>query len=97
MIVLLKKTFWHHFQKGINQIEDYPWHLIYFGWKKSGPNPNYKRISNELVVPFNNIRGAYGYALHKRMFPFLKKHCLYNGMEIDVFFEFCIMKKPTSS
>jgi hypothetical protein len=77
----------------MNLIDKFKWDLIYLGFKKSSNTFNASKISEEVIVPLNRIRGAYGYALHARCFPYIYKNFLYNGMEIDAFFEFFIMKQ----
>lgn len=88
----LVKDFWNKFIRGINYLESQNWDMIYLGWKKSCPHPSQSRITQELVIPFGGIRGAYGYALHKRMFPYLVKNHLFRGMELDVFYEFIALR-----
>lgn len=65
-----------------------PWHMIYLGYKKSRPQFCPRRVSQHVARPRHFIRGAYGYALHRSAFPIILKHHLYDGMELDVFFEF---------
>lgn len=67
------------------------WDLLYLGHKKSRPQFSPTPVPNtngNLVVPKQFIRGAYGYALNRSAFQLLRQHYLYDGMEIDAFFEF---------
>ena len=88
----IQKGFLSRFVKGMRQLQNKHWDLIYLGFKKSSSTFQARRISNQLVIPFKNIRGAYGYALHSRSFPYIYKNYLYQGMELDAFYEFFMMK-----
>lgn len=88
----LVKDFWKKFIRGVSYLETQNWDMIYLGWKKSRPHPQLSRISSDLIIPFGGIRGAYGYALHKRMFRYLVKNHLFRGMELDAFYEFMALK-----
>lgn len=91
--VFINKLFYNKFYKNIKLLDKIGWDMIYFGFKKSTPNLYAKQINRDLIRPICKIRGAYGYALNKSIIPFLLKNYLYRGTEIDVFFEFVVLKK----
>ena len=91
--VFLTNDFFNIFEKTSRYLSSIDnWHLLYLGYKKSRPNFNPKKINSFLSIPKNSIRGAYGYALNFTSFNLINKHYLYNGMEIDVYFEFILCK-----
>ena len=92
--VFLNKKFISTFIKATKKINNLNnnWHLLYLGFKKSRPSFSGRRISPELIIPKRFIRGAYGYALNFPAFPIILNHRLYNGMEIDAFYEFIVCK-----
>ncbi len=92
--VFLNKNFLPTFTRAAEQINGLndEWHLIYLGFKKSRPTFTGRAISQELMIPKQFIRGAYGYALNFPAFPIITKMKLYGGMEIDAFFEFVICR-----
>lgn len=86
----LLNNFKSNFKNAIENLDN--WDLIYLGFKKSNPIIPAHRINTHIIKPLNKIRGAYGYALNKSIFPFILNNYLYNGMEIDVFFEYIVIK-----
>ena len=89
----ITKSFYKQFYQGIKILDKIGWDMIYFGFKKSKANYPSKRLSSSIIRPYSSIRGAYGYALNKPMFKFIQKNYLYQGTEIDVFFEYIVLKK----
>ena len=89
----LSKSFNLNFSRGIRLIDRLGWDMIYLGFKKTKSNYPAKKISKQVIKPFGLIRGAYGYALNKPIFRFIQKNYLYCGTEIDVFFEYVVLKK----
>jgi hypothetical protein len=90
-----------NFNKRFSQIgrflyhQNNPWDLLYLGHKKSRPQFSPVPVPNtngNLVIPRQFIRGAFGYGLNKSVFELLQRHYLYDGMEIDAFFEFFMCK-----
>lgn len=80
------------FRNAAHTLYSQPWHLAYLGYKRSRSNMPNKRVSPLLLRPKQFIRGAYGYAIHRSLFPILLKQPPFGGMEIDVFFEFVVCK-----
>lgn len=85
----LNRNFKINFSEGVSKLSH--WDLLYLGFKKSQPKLPCRKVSRELIQPFGKIRGAYGYAVNKSIFPYLLRAYLYNGMEIDVFYEYYII------
>lgn len=88
----IQNNFHQKFREGISSLPN-DWDLTFFGFKKSKSNFVARRKNQHIIRPFNQIRGAYGYALNSTIFPFILNNYLFNGMEIDVFFEYILMKK----
>ncbi len=92
--IFLDKKFLEIFTKGAMTLDSYNnnWHLLYLGYKHSRPQFSGHMVSEQLMIPKQFIRGAYGYALNFPAFNIITKMKLYGGMEIDAFFEFVMCK-----
>lgn len=63
------------------------WHIAYFGYKKTSSffQPGASRTPMHRIYKY--IRGGFGYALHAQAFDTILNNYLFDGMELDVFYE----------
>ena len=90
--IFFNKKALHKFYQIGDFLEHNYWDFLYLGYKKCSVKIKKKNINKNLSKVNGLLRGAYGYALNHTCYDFILNNYLFNGIEVDAFYEFVLCK-----